>query len=118
MTDIITTSTGLIAPILITYYTVNRAIRNVVHPILGSSVPDISLRKTVLRSGEMTLLMQDHDRAIRAMTLLTTSPLLALTSDDPTASMTFALAPGDLKLTPDEDYRRFLLVVPFQEVPQ
>lgn len=98
----ISDGTTTITPILISGYESSRTSRNVVHPILGTNVPAVSLRAAGLRTGTLTALVANRAAAVALETVLAKALLLTYTDPDTTLSMTFVLdGEARVKLDPD-----------------
>lgn len=103
----ISDGTTTITPILIDGYESNRASRNVVHPILGTNVPAVSLRPAALRTGHLTALVENRAAAVALESVLAGANLLTFTDTDTTLSMTFVLGgDGRIDVTLDRNTRR------------
>ena len=97
-------------------YTAPREIRNILHPVLNSSDVNVTYKPSKLRAGRLNLLFATAAHAATAVTFLDTPYTFTLTADVSQASMTFALAPGDLDPKPEPGTDKWLIEVPFQEV--
>lgn len=92
MTTSITDGSTTIYPI-IDGYTAARPNRNVVHPILGSTAPAVSLRQAGLRTGTLRLVFSSDSTAFQAHALLSSGVELTLASTERASiNMSFVLA--------------------------
>lgn len=90
--------------------------RSIVHPILGRSDPDITLRPTGLRRGEFTLVFATGAAAAAAWTVLSDpQPLTLSNSGVIEVAMQFVVAGGDLSHALSSA-GVWSLRVPFQEI--
>lgn len=114
----ISDGTTTITPILIDGYESTREAGNVVHKILGTPVPAISLRAAGLRTGRLTALLESRAAALALENVLAGANLLTFTDTDTTLSMTFGLD-GDGGIVTRLDpatRRRWTVAWDFQEV--
>jgi len=58
MTSTVTNTAGTLTPVLINGYRSARAARNVLHPIIGSAAPSVTLRAAGLRTGTLAMLCE------------------------------------------------------------
>ena len=96
----------------------NRPVRNLVHPLIGSPVPDVTLRDPGARTGSLELVYATDDAARAAESLHRTGGVFTLTDDQqPDRNMTYVLAPGALSVRQELPYQHlWVLTVPYQEV--
>lgn len=118
----ITHSAGVLVPKLVEGYVATREVRTVVHTILNSSSPVVSLRPPGLRSGSLRCLFPVQADAVSAFAVLSTPQVLTLhASEVPAVNMTFVVAgsrgSGELSIDLDDETRSvWWITVPFQEV--
>lgn len=114
----ITHSTGVITPLVVDGYEAGREARTVVHSILGRSNPDVTLRATSLRTGELVCVFGDRAAAFAAFAALVSPQVLTI--EDPDVSevgMSFVVAEGEVAIALDDALRsKWLVTVPFVEV--
>lgn len=85
MVDTITSGASTITPTIILDYSSDREAQSIVHPILGSSNPDITLRPASLRTGRLALGFQGSSSETDSKTavdLLSTAATFNLVSPD------------------------------------
>ncbi|WP_295012489.1 hypothetical protein [uncultured Microbacterium sp.] len=118
MTTTITAGTATITPLLVEGYTAARDGGALVHRILGSSAPDVTLRPAGMRTGSLVLLFDVEGTARAAWTALSGAVVAVLTDTDRAIGMSFVVPDGQpLSLALDDVTRRhWHLTVPFQEV--
>jgi hypothetical protein len=118
MANTITAGATIIAPTLIDGYEAERAGGTIVHPILGRTNPDVTLRPASLRTGTLKLLFADEAPALAAWNALSAGAVFRLQSDERTVGMYFVVPEGEriaFRLN-DEARTGWHLDVPFQEV--
>jgi len=109
MTTTISDGTTTLTPQLQIGYVVSRRSRNVVHRILNSQAPAVSLRPGALRSGRHSLLFTDEATALAAVAMLASDRELTLedTERPDVVNMTFVVpSGGDVQLELDSVTRR------------
>ncbi len=118
MSTTITHSTGTITPDEVDGFEASRAVRSIVHTILGRADPDITYRPASLRQGTLTLVFASGADAATAEAALLIPQVFTLTDTDVAqVAMSFIVADGDLVSSLDDSTRVVWLVrVPFQEV--
>jgi len=114
----ITHSTGTITPTIVDGFTSTRESGTLVHPILGSENPDVTLRPAALRAGILTLVFASASAATAAEMVMASAQVLTLTDPDVSQiGMSFVVTGGGIELDLDRESRSaWLLRVPFQEV--
>lgn len=107
-----------ITPTIVNGYRSEREARSIVHPILGRTTPDVTLRPASLRTGNLELLFRDEADAVAASAHLAAGRLWQLESDERDVNMTFVTPEGErIGLELDDETRDgWRLTVPFQEV--
>ncbi|HWU29340.1 MAG TPA: hypothetical protein VN041_09655 [Microbacterium sp.] len=118
MVTTITHSSGIIVPDIMDGFDAARDAGTLIHPVLGSPDPDVSLRPAGRRSGELRLVFSSAAGAVTAETVLAVPQVLALSDPDVGAvAMSFVVAGGQLRVEIDDETRSaWVLSVPFQEV--
>lgn len=109
---------GSWTPQLVTRDPHRRRTRVVVHELLGSGTPGVTILPTLARSGTLTILTTGPTQAASGLQLLSAGQPVALTfSDRPDLSMRFVVT-GDIEQETDEETAQLVILqVPFQEVP-
>jgi len=103
----ISDGTTTITPILIDGYESTRASRNVVHAILGTPNPSVSLRPAGLRTGRLSALFENRAAAVALENVLAGAHVFTFTDTDTTLSMLFVLdGDGQIITRLDPDTRR------------
>ncbi|MCE4024662.1 hypothetical protein LXM50_01605 [Microbacterium sp. Au-Mic1] len=118
MATTITAGATTITPILIDGFEASRSGGSIVHPILGRTNPDITLRPAGMKTGTLSLLFAVEADANMAWNALSDPAVFVLSSDERTVSMSFVVPESQalsLKLDP-ETRDHWTLSVPFQEV--
>ena len=119
MSDVIAYSTGTIVPNIIDGYSSTRPGGTVVHPIAGSSSPDVTLRPAGTRTGTLRLVFEDEAESAAAEAALCAPEIFTLTSTDrPTLPMSFVIPEsGRIERELDDGTRdAWVLRIDFQEV--
>lgn len=118
MATTITHSAGTFSPFLNGYEAESEA-RNVVHPILNRSDPDVTYRAAGLRTGTFTILIGEQADAFAAYDILRLPQTFAISDPDvPALSMSFVIPEGTkigIALDP-ETQAAWIITVPFAEV--
>lgn len=116
MSSTITSGANTINPVAVYEYETSQPARNIVHPILGRSNPDVTFRAAGTRGGILRMVFATESSANTARSLLG-SVLAAWTlnnTDRTTINMTFAVT-GDITLRIDRT-GAYLLDVGYAEV--
>lgn len=88
-------------PLIVTRHDYVFPNRNILHDIIGSNEPAVTLREAGLRKGSLSLRVADADAAAAAKAILGSASALTFTdSVTPSESMTFVLD-GDIRVTLD-----------------
>lgn len=117
MTSTISTTEDTFTPILVNGYEASRASGNVIHNVLSSNTPAVTLRESRLRTGTLTALFGTLDLAQALETALTSGAVLYFyDTDHPTLALPFVCT-GEVTVALDEDTRNAWTVEwEFQEV--
>jgi hypothetical protein len=120
MSTVITSGSETIEPTIIDGYSSGRESRNIVHPILGRSEPDVTLRPANLRTGTLTLGFEGPTSEIdslEAETLHATGGVFAVVSTDRgTVEMSYVVNGQISRTLEDETRDAWLVTVDYQEV--
>lgn len=118
MSTIITSGSETITPVLVTGYGSSRESANIIHTVLGSPNPDVTIRPAALRSGTLSLLFDDEAESLAAELLHTTGQTFAVVSTErASVEMTYVVGRGTIDRELDDATRDAWIVrVPFQEV--
>jgi hypothetical protein len=115
----ITTASGTESALLALRYGYDREQRSIVHEIIGTEYPAITLTRAASRSGILTLLCESIESARAVEALLTAGEIVAIYadtySDSEPETYSFA-AVGRLSVTEEEGTSRWLVTTGFREV--
>lgn len=114
----ITIGATTITPTLIDGYESTRESRNIVHPIIGTASPDVTIRPAMLRRGTLRLLFTTEAAAKTAEDTHAnaTEPATLVAPEASTVDMTYVVD-GRISRALDEATRRaWIVLVDFQEV--
>lgn len=114
----ITHSAGTIIPEVVHGFTATRAPGTLVHTILGSPNPDVSLRPAAPRAGTLELVFATATDAVAAESVIVVPQVLTITDPDVSQiGMDFVVTGGAIELELDPaTVKVWLLRVPFLEV--
>lgn len=116
MTTTITDGTTAVEPVLVTSLETGSEGGTIVHPLLGGGAPDVTLRRSSLRSGTLELLFDDEVQAQTAYALHELLVTLTLTDDvDAWRSMRYVRT-GRLALREEAGHDVWIVALAFQEV--
>lgn len=106
-----------IVPDLIVGFQSRRIAGNVLHTVIGTAAPTVTLRPATLRSGVLTLLFADQDAAFHCEAMHAEPGIFTVyESTAPWATMTYVVA-GDITADLDPDTQSvWFVTVAFQEV--
>jgi len=114
------TSPILVVPELVDGYEAAREVRNVVHPVLNRSNPDVALRQPGLRAGRFRCLFPAQEDALDAYARLSVPQVFTIADPDVEAvDMSFVVGPEGESLTiglDDATRSVWWVTVPFVEV--
>lgn len=117
MATTITNGSDILTAALHLGYAATRRGRTVVHEILGSNEPAVTLRAAALRSGRRELLFTDETIAAAAHEMLTAGDVITLADTDRPAVFNMTFVARDVELELDATTRRnWVLRFDFQEV--
>lgn len=101
---------------LIMNYSTNRVSQNIIHDVLNSGVPQVTLRPSQTRSGRLEVLCSSRIMADTVESISTTLGTIQLTSaSDPLANMEFVLN-GAVQLMEDSLNKVWYVYVDYREV--
>lgn len=107
---------GTIQPLAVTTYLTSREAGTIVHPILGRSNPDVTLRPAMPRTGTLTLAFTDEADAKDAEDVHAAGGVFSLTSDTlTTIDMTY-VPNGRIERELVAGLTHWLVRIDFQEV--
>lgn len=117
MATTITHNSSTITPLLVLGWESAQDSRNVVHDILGSSMPDVTLRSARARTGTLRTLWETADQAEVCRALHSEVGTFTITTYDVSLdSMTYVVS-GAITAALDEDSSRLWTVeIDYQEV--
>lgn len=120
MSTLITHGADTITPTQVLGYDTEREAGNIVHPILGRSNPDVTLRPARLRTGTLTLGFHGRTSEADSLTaeaLHATGGVFAVVSTDrATVEMSYVVDGMIRRELDDESRDAWVLSVGFQEV--
>ncbi|MBN9207282.1 MAG: hypothetical protein J0H96_01300 [Microbacterium ginsengisoli] len=116
MASTITTSSTTITPDAVDGFESQRAAGTLVHPILGSSSPDITLRPARLRSGTLRLVFLSETAAKAAEDALSAAAVFTLTTDRTTLPSTLVITDRITRALDDATRAAWIVTVGYQEV--
>lgn len=117
MSSTISNGVTSVTPTLITSYEHRRAVRTLVHDVIGSAVPDVTMRPARTRSGTLTALCASREDATALDAMLASSSVLTVTSSDEARLDGLRLVVADGEVTVRlEGQRTWLVEWPYQEV--
>lgn len=115
-----TISDGLttITPRLVLGYETGRGSKNTFHDVIGKAAPDVTLEPLAARVGTLELFFEDAAAASACVTLHATAAVFTYTdTDNPSASMRYAVEGSGLNVQLDpETRRRWIVKVGYREV--
>lgn len=119
-TQILAGAAGSIAPQIVLGVDTEREARNIVHPILGSALSDVSLRPASLRKGILTLGFfgptADAD-SLSALDIHAGGNVLTLVSiDRPSSGMTYVCTGRVSRQLEDQTRDAWIVTVEYEEV--
>ena len=108
MATIITSGENIITPTIVLEFETTSDSQSNVHPIIGQSIPDVTLRPAAARTGHVTLGFEgetSEDDSAAAEALLRTAAVFTVVSDDrPTVGLSF-IVHGSVSRNLDDDSR-------------
>lgn len=92
--------------------------RTIVHELIGTQVPDVTLRPGLLRKGEFQLLTNNAADAAAGLLVLSSGQPITLMSERAQLSMRFVVTEPGIKWETIAETRDLVVIlsVPFQEV--
>ena len=118
MSTTITNGTSSVTPQLIVEYAHTRAARTLVHDVIGSSVPDVTMRPARIRTGTLTAILTSRVDALALDAMLAAPSVLVIASTDELAlnGLRLVVADGEIS-TRLVGSRHWLVEWPYQEIP-
>jgi hypothetical protein len=117
MTTVISYPSGSSTPALVLGWESRQESRNIVHPIVGISNPDVTLRPANLRTGTLHLFYMDEASAESIRAAHTAGVVFSLSSDDVDSIDMSYVVDGEIGTRLDDQTRiRWIVDVDFQEV--
>ncbi len=109
---------GTWSPLLVLSDNLTKPSRTIIHELIGTQIPDVTLRPGLLRKGTLKLLTKDAADAATGLLVLDAGQPITFVSERPQLSMRFVVTePGIGWETDPETLKRVVyLTVPFQEV--
>lgn len=99
-----------VSPVLVTQYSATFTTKHLLHDVLGSATPDITLQPAGPRSGTMAALLDQERDAARLFQMLQGTTVMFFTDDDTdTTGMTF-VANGSVTLSTDDQDKKYWVV--------
>jgi hypothetical protein len=115
----ISDGTTTLTPDLVIDYAYQRPARTLVHQSIDGNALDVTLRDVGLRTGTLNLFCVDRVLAAQLEALHEEPVVLTLDADDDDvlASMRYVVTGGSLTVTWNADYDKWVVAVPYQEIP-
>lgn len=116
MTSTITYTGGSITPTLVLGYEARRENRNVIHELLDSPDPAVTLRPAGRLTGTLALFFTTHAAAVAADTAHKAARIFTFKDTDlPAANMRYVTT-GTTSIVLDNGRKRWTVSVPYQEI--
>lgn len=107
-----------VTPVLVVDYAHRRAARTIVHDVIGSSTPDVTLRAAGTREGTLQAVLITQADVTTLDTLLASPTVLTVTSDDePRLDGLRHVVAGDDPEVRLEGARTWVVTWTYREVP-
>lgn len=119
MSDTLTVSgVGTWSPRLVLSDQHTKPVRTIIHELIGTQIPDVTLRPGLLRKGTLKLFANDAADAAAGLLVLDAGQPITLVSERAQLSMRFVVTEPGIGWETDTDSRTRVvyLTVPFQEV--
>lgn len=118
MATTISNGVSSVTPTLITSYEHRRAVRTLVHDVIGSPVPDVTMRPARTRAGMLTAVCASRADATALDAMLAASSVLTVTSTDEARldGLRLVVADGEVAVRL-EGRSTWVVEWPYQEVP-
>lgn len=117
MATTITTGSSTITPTLVTGWEATQESRNIIHDIIGRSTPDVTLKPSALRSGNLELLFDTATAANTARLLHMENAVFTITSTElPQINMTYVVGGSISSALEDVTRNMWIISVDFQEI--
>lgn len=118
MTTTITIAGTTYTPTLVDGYESHRRAQSIVHVVIGSATPDVTLRPALMRTGVLRLVFASEAESKACETAHAGAVTCQLASTDRASiPMTYVVADGDVVRTLDDQTRNvWILQIPFQEI--
>jgi hypothetical protein len=117
MTTTITDGQNTVTPDLVLGWETSQETRNVIHPIIGRSSPDFTIKPSNLRTGTMSLFFKDYEQAELCRNMHINAAVFQLyTSNFNEANMRYVVF-QEVTMTLEETTLRYWTIgVQFQEI--
>lgn len=120
MATIFTTGTNTITPTIVLKFESSRETQSNVHPIIGRSNPDVTLRPGALRTGSFELGFAgptSESDSLNAENLLSGASVFTVLSDErTTAQLSFVVTGSVQRVLEDESRDAWIVTFSWQEV--
>jgi len=107
---------GTITPLAVTTYLTSREAGTIIHPILGRSNPDVTLRPAMTRTGTLVLAFTAEADAKEAEDAHAAGGVFSLTSDSLTTIEMYYVANGRIERELADGSTHWIVRVDFQEI--
>lgn len=116
MTTTLSNGTTTLTPKLILGWQSDQATKTQIHPIIGSTTPDVTTRPALKRSGTLQVLFNTETQANTCRTMHTAAGTFTLTSTDLShINMTYVVA-GDTSVKIADTMNHWIVSIGYQEV--
>lgn len=116
MTTTLSNGTTTLTPTVVLGWNSEQPTRTQIHPIIGASIPDITTRPALKRSGTLEVLFASETDAESCRTMHTAAGVFELASTDlDTIDMSYVVA-GSVKLQLDDTITQWIVTIGYQEV--
>lgn len=117
MTTTVSNGITTLTPTVVLGWESRQPSKTQIHPILGSTNPDVTTRPALLRTGTLELMFATEANANSCRTMHTAAGVFTLTSNDLSyISMSYVVA-GEVTVKLDDvTLNRFVVSIDFQEV--
>lgn len=103
-------ATNAVQPLLVMQYAAASTTRHIVHDVIGSPWPDITLQAAGPRSGTMSALLATEDDANRLFAMLQGTTVLVFSDDTAVSTGMNFVANGTITMTTDDQQRSYWVI--------
>lgn len=117
MTTTITDGHTTVTPTLVMGWESSQDTRNIVHPIIGRSNPDFTIKPSNLRTGTLNLFFEDYAEADLCRSIHANAAVFTLYTDDFAAANMNYVVYQDVTIALDQEtLKHWTVTIQFQEV--